>query len=76
MAMMSMPAQPGTLGLTALMSCAPTMVLTDDQPMHARTLKQATAACYEFPSMRTLVVIASLLSFTPHQPNQNLDRTI
>lgn len=44
-AMMMMPAQPGTSLLTALMSCAPTMTLTDDHPIQARTLKMATIQC-------------------------------
>ena len=42
MAMMTMPTGPLTSLLTVSMSWAPTIELTDDQPMQARMLKTAT----------------------------------
>jgi hypothetical protein len=41
-AMMTMPMGPLTSLLTVSMSWAPTIELTDDQPMQARMLKTAT----------------------------------
>jgi hypothetical protein len=41
-AMMTMPTGPLTSLLTVSMSWAPTIELTDDQPMQARMLKMAT----------------------------------
>lgn len=49
---MMIPTKPGTSGLTACISCAPTIELAADQPMHAKILKNATT---EFSEATALV---------------------
>ena len=63
-AIMMIPAQLGTLLLTALISCAPTMTLTEDHPRQARQLKMATGFRQQ-GAFQTHRLCSHLLSFTP-----------
>lgn len=75
-AMMTMPAAPGTSWLTVAMSWAPTIELTEDQPMQARTLKKATVAYQSVPGAQHAEIGLDILSLTPYHPYQKRESTI